>query len=1625
MNDGKMKNSIWKRLKMRGMLCILMAALTVFSSLSMTAAAAEITPSDEQPLLTAGETQPDHGSTEKDVSGDITVPDVKDRPTTDGMTIKTLEKSASAIKPKSKAMKNTYVLEVATGVNAGDNVKYFGVRYTDKDGFEHTELLFPNIDAMDAGCRIAGEVDSQNARLNTLNRMGIIPKNYYTNQKRFKEEFKTLESDSYDMYLFQPDFEVKKINRVDVYLSFNSAKKKNQWTLNSMSLYKVDTLYGLKMYGYISNKYYIDFEGTLLARFDEKASLATNGADKCFRFAVASQKSRDSGTADCDYVLVEKNTKYASQCDNVVFRMDIADAYAAGIEALNNQYEGYMLKNLGDMGIVEPLTLRIKYRDVYGNTRDVEIPVISSYVGWLTEKYSSSKSIDVIGIAQQGESIVFEATLPDYDSMIECRAVFSDSAMEAAGITRGSGTAQTREYLENVASIRQKLLKSSLTNPAKPETLAFSSVSFYKSENAEITVKQEGARIRCDVKGTPSDYYITQLRSGESMEYGSNETVIGGFVHNDGGSVDLKPFKKWTYIVEIDTADIKNSGTSEPLYAKFRYLSRSGMEQESDLIKLRQASSEFYGYWSGSSGDYSYKAAVGQGSKLVFGLDLSDVDYFIGVTLSADEGCSDEWQVSQIKILRVSYVSDIYARWKSSSVDGAKTDREQFRIYDTDYCVRTYDRDLVLIHYGEHSKYIKFDADDVPGREEGEGGGGGTGGGTDGEKVDWNDIKESMSYEQTKKDLAFTHEQCSYTVYVKVEGDDGYDKNGDYGSTNKFYFKLVFENGCSGYVLANQQLSADGFRSGQTETFVVKTNRDYGELNAVYIIPEDTQDSSEPFDKLNINSIMVKNSTNLGIARTWMISEVGWIAIDYQDSGSQSTMGGQGGRTEAELARRYEVDSIRYMMDFVFAVKTDSYDPGYDPFEGTLTANIIYRDNKNVEQKMYVDVAEAMYEYMDKKVIRQSGSVSNSDVKGKALVDPSCMLRENTIDRFTVSLPDVTKIVRIEFQAYSPKKTTQWNIGSVDVFHLISEGKLQVNTNGEYQRSDTLEKLCSCSSVYGYKFFIPSGGRSESEYPISFNTNTITVDEGVWESTVITEKESYDDTLNIYVYMAKSADLKAKYTMSGTVTYKKRTNDQNEQTKIGTMHRSADGKMYYVTGLSAKALANAEQLTLKANSTNSPLACVDHAIIRHVRGGVVINSYYFDFGGADVCFSPKTEKPSSDTTVSGIGSGRQVVTMQFDDSTPLTNIASTDDIAVTLSYTTTNDPNNVMHSKAVTMSSQEIHSIKGGSVVKMTFNEDFVKDVKGISLQSIGGVSGRISKACVGTYTSDRDNNVTCNGWFSFTDGTSLSYAKHTMSSSAKCIVPLELSMVIANASGQSGEASVMPVKMTLKTLDSAGKEKTLTYDDVSPYVASGRFLAGETVTIKTLLTDAQTVRSVTLEPYDSTSNIVSVEISNICAKWTFDGTEYTSSRTANVNIYEGKPQTINLSNILVEFTGNVYDSDMVMYKECNSHTDGSVAVVSIKSGESIRLIPKLSGTLSGYGFDVKCAIIEGTVETPCDCCTKNGNFIQFSPPANYSGSGIKYKITVLSEENPESTASLIAEVTAAEKPADGSGSDV
>lgn len=1503
-----------------------------------------------------------------------------------------------------KTVENTYIINIGTGRVAGDCIRFLSIKYKDIDNNVRTEFVFNKTSDYNFALNKAREIDYQkNTRAVYNNNTGETVPN---NGKDF------LTSDSANDYIFCPRYNVSELISIDVYMNYTEGTgQKNEWTCTDIRVFKVDKLYGLMMYGYCSGNNYVEFDGTYLAELapsNDAYDLVCDGMDKLYRFGFG-RKYDDVGGQQ--YYLEKKNQAYSNRSAKKLLRLDISDVYGGGIEALSTPVSTNGTQ-FDKMKFREALALQIKYKDIFGKPRVINIPVVTSFCSWVMEQEPDIREKQVIGIMQQGDTVLFRAALPDFSELTGYVLYYNDQAESLCGINPSA-----------TAEAEMSQLQSCPTSPNTPDTLSIAGMSIFGGDT-KYSISLDGGILRCATTGTPEYYYTANTFNGFSLVYGSNKLDMAGEMRKGKEGVALRPEgTRWTYVVEIETDSVSSSdaATTENISAKFHYLSKSGREKSGDNIKLRTAASEFTGYWAGiqydggdksSIPDTAYRLGTACDGKIIFGLDYTDVDYFTGVTLSMDPDVQDEWQMKGIKIYRVSYVSGRQAQWTQigfteadrSLHNGVMTDRYLFRDYDKSVCVRSYNKTKVLLYHKENSKKINFDSEG--------------GGSTENNYVNWNEIKESMDYETTLQDLGFSKGMCEYEVRVKVKSNAGINGDDDSGSKNKFYFKLVFDEGSSAYVLANQQLLADGFRAGQTESFKITTNRDYGNLSAVYIIPDDIQEDSAPMDKLNIESLTVINTSDSGVSRTWMCkcAEGGeWVAVkNIQDAGAQGSAGGQQGRSEMGLANVMTVDSAGYSLKFLFTIKTTGYTEGYKPFDGSLMGKITYRDAQGRQQQMNVDIIRAMYDYMGKEPQWTNDLAPDNSGDFLARANPALMLRANHVDRFFVSIPDVNQIIGLEFFGSYSKgngsvpteaKITEWLIGSVEV-HIVKEsGQLELNKFNEYKRTDTTEYLCGSINPQGYRLQISSSSEVNN-LPLIFDTGTIDISEsGTWNANTHKEPANNNDTLNLYVYMADTADKKADYTMNASVVYLKRDDDKTYQTYVKNMTRSKDGKMFTKMGLSAKSLSTIYKLSLKANSFSNPYATVDKVIVQHVRSGVVINNYVFDFNGRDVCFSELEREPDN-SSAKEAASVKQIVTLQLsDDTTAATLSRDVEDVNVAIRYTTTNDSGKeTYNSRNISLNAAGISKIEPNDVVRVEFNEPYVKEITGIHLQAVGDIKTSVDCACVETLTSDSSNNVSRTGWYNFggSDG-ALSFSTKTLTRSNTTVVPIKFSFIVANASN-----STMPVRMEMKVLNRFNEERTDTYEDINKFITSGSFMAGETVTTEMLLRDVSTVRSITLSPHDDTAEVMSLELASVLAKWTIDGTDASASRNVNVTINEGTKQAINLSNITVEYSAVSYDESGNSYGETNSHTDGTASAITIKSGHYVIIKPKVVGSLPGYGYKTECVLADGDMSKKTDYCAVKDGSVIFQPPENNTAEDLKYRITFSSEEAPASANAVL-----------------
>ena len=1389
----------------------------------------------------------------------------------------TSEEAAAA-----SALEKTYLLRVGTGTVAGNCVKYIGVRYEDTNGVTRTKYIFPQEKDLEDGYKLAKEKatgsDRHSKMLDTIKRIsGYVPDNEKGDDQG------ALKPTSSDDFLFQNNYEIKTVIGFDIYMQ---SEKKAEWSGKSIYLYQVDEIHGVEMAGNFSNNYYISFDGKLLAKWTNTSGSFTLDANVDQMFHLRGK----------DITIPTEETKYSSTGSEYLIKFDIADIYGGGIESLATEVADE--KRFTD--VVEALTVQIIYVDCFGEERTVSTPAIIGMMAWAAElgMIKNRPTNQLVGVAQQGESIQFPCTLPgltaptltiDPEGKENCiksiRFLYGPAADTAAGITRENPTAHFNER------------KSKL----RTDTLNITGIQIYGSD--AITLSRRSQVTQSNTFLTfPSlanckpllSYNVANLDEPMSVAPVSDKTRRGSWTDltkklTESGS---KPAESnSTYIAVVTTDNIPSASTTEEVTMLLTYTSVTGETKTSEACVLSALAKSYYGYWpSKDDVNVAYRVGMSAGKELIFQLDLDDVNEFKSATFKMNSHATDEWQMSDFKIYHVDHIGARSAQWlDADSPYAAYSDRVYQRGFDPSKAdlVAHYpakvdsdgDYEKVYLDGDDNSKTINFDPEHGHITDDDSG-------------VKWKDIRYSMTYEQTKLDLGFVKPAYTYEVDVNVASDDQSTMDdGDCGSDNLFYFKLTFEGGSSAYVLANQQLTADGFRAGRTETFYVVTNENYGPLESVSIVPQgnSNSDNQDPYDKLNISSITVSLKSTGALSKTWKIDNVGWIDMDYYDAAEEQSSSGRRGRSEGELANTFTVNAQCYSVNLLFQMVSDNYQDKDPMMRGSLLGTIVYYDKSGMLCRKSVDVVRAMYEYANKPAAYYTSTYATDDgeQQKRAKSNEKFMLRGNHTDRFIVSLVDVKQIVSFKLVG-SSEVTTTWNLKQVTVNQLESVGQVQMTAYDEFKRTGKVgEEVASSTSVTGYQMSLnaPAQGSTtefgpEQAVDVKFSSNDITVKEDAdeWTSVIKRVPNNTNDTLNLYVYMKDPSTLDSDhsqtpmddYKMNAAITWHSSVaGDKNYLTNLKALDMDTGNYMFYAKGIKTSGLDCVNALTLQASGANLVNAYVDHAVIQHVRSGVAISSYYIDFGGWNaqnkVSMEPDRHAPVETAD-------KQVVKLYFSADTVGAYIKpEVNDVVVSIRYKTTNDSGlgdahydsyNMFlgNIKDETTGLQKYTRIKPGMTAEVTFNEPYVKEIVGVTVCTVGNLNATLSGACVGTYTAKSDTPT----WYGF-KGRTLSVTPYTIPVSSDNVVPVKMAITSNTAAQDAVSGADTPIRMTVQYISAASNAvNTYVIDDIRDYCTGGEFKPQNTATVEFCMFDVSSIRSITLSPYTTNGNGATWDVQKI-----------------------------------------------------------------------------------------------------------------------------------------------------------------
>ena len=1567
------------------------------------------------------------------------------------------------------AADNTYLFEVSTGAATGDESKidFFIITYTTEDSGTTgvSKLIFPKEDAWTNTYDLAASMEkARTGRSKTAQeeRDEAIISAYGYSGIDLRNRKPTFQSYTTDQYLFTTEQPIRAITRVQVF-----AGDSGSWPCQGMRIFRVNQMGGLYRWNTASSDCYIDFAGELIAEALPGSANVSWKNDKLVSTSTGTDISLRTSGFDSSYVRheLQNNTD-----KTIALRMDFADTYGAGLEALSAMSIGS--NTLQTMGLAETMAVTVYYNDRYGLRRAARVPAVlnaAEYTAGLLSGSDLTKPIS--GLAQQGEGLALGVFLPEFASLRRNEGIVLTLGEKEARAVLGSLSQLNGGLSSQARQNRTNRVQLSETDTASVVTMAV-----YDLTGSDVrigaSVNDSSGAIRYTYSGDPTYYQPVSSASGDPLIIGDNLISLREYEH---GKLLAPRDKTERYLIELTTDDVQGAGTKDDIYMSINWTDLEGNRKSSGDLNLRELSRDFNGFWvSSAASDPGYYRGVARGQTLRLFVPLTNVKTITDVKVwMADGGSHDDWQMKNLTISTVGAYDKRAVVWQGYSVDGVTGSISFDRAVEATEVYRFTDTAVnpVLVQQESMEK-----TDVGPGRSENNTGGNGGAGGSGGidvtsvKKVDWSQIRYAMTFQQASQNLAFGREQYLYAVTVNVGKDeDALASDGDCGSKNLFYFRLVFRNGSSGFVLANQQLSGDSFISGASQTFYISTNEDYGDVTAVQIIPEDNSSNSDLFDKLNIESIEIKRESNSALVPVWTVNEVGWISIDYRDEGQMVSVTGMAGRTAEDLTRTYAVDGSTFDVNFMLAIQTEAYPvtegypEGGPQFEGSLAA-VIYYDSYSPSKgyEEISDVTKSMYSYMNRT------SASSSKVGGRTISDPSLMFRADHTDRFFFSLSDVHSIKRIELQAYSAVNTT-WNISDVSLFMVNGTGSLILNSSGEYQRvyrsGEELTWIASGTSenspkyhqiLQAYDESVDDKGNRRNDKPatinISFTENSIEINEEAkqWTSVMSREPVSENDTLNLFLYPQSDARVDPTYSPVATIQYTTVKN-QTAQSSTGDMRRVLynDQPVLYATGLNASQFGVLNSVVIYSGQGSGIQGSV-RAVVQQVRSGVVIRTWelsgsgYTDIGGIVLGTAPnKTTRRQRVQLQLGTDVERALLSAPNEDLR-----ASGDNLAVALWYRGDDPSGMELRSPYIYLTDQGYTELRPGQVIDLAFGQKNVAEIIGLSVVGVGEVTGSVEMASIMDEEIGVDTGtvMATKGVYGFTEKITITNAPRRVDDVRDKVIK-RLSMAFTTALSAADDVSAGtsgPVRMTVGYYDRYGDLNQRTYEDIRPYITSGEtgFLAGTTVNVEMLLPDVADLRWVELEPYSGEGAAVGQH-----AMWTLESLtvtlgdgELNRHSATNQQIVEGTPLKLNMADILM--TANVFVDDEDTPRDI---VGGSLDLL-LESGSSVQILPRLIGSYEGYtatlskldtasgatgkaNLDDTRGYTQASLAAKAEAATDSRekqiwnsaqlqpgtfetgtNVITFTPPRNYTDKSMSYQIKLQSVENGTST--LVINVT-------------
>ena len=1476
------------------------------------------------------------------------------------------------------ATRNTYIFEVSSGTRLGggaaENVLYFIVGYTTTDGAKRSVVLSPSEDAISNGFAQASAVGSRSDRSATVEAV-------FGYQTPALDKRVALSSVQTDQMMFTTPAQVQSIDRVQIF--GRKADGFSDWACQGMRFYRVDMIYGLEMYGWYSSAGYIDFSGEVIAeaalggegnfRWNNSAGMftivsygASGGLGGVSLVTTATKESYEA-SHEATHVGLKHESQVTSR---VLFRIDFADAAFAGFESLAGSYGLGSRTKISMLRFCECAALTIRYTDIYDCIREITLPLVINAVGQAAEVLGDA---EIVGYAQQGDSIALSAMLPDYKSINSTSlTIGEEKACAASGISATDAAQRNTEHRARAAKTAS-------------DSISYTCFAVYQDVAASIAL--DGATVRYRFEAGPNNpiLYSTATSTSGVTLYADRETAITIQAYRD--SMVLAPVDRLErYLITISTDNVSNAGTVSDVILQFKYKALSGNEVDSIEYNAREYVRQFYGEWPGNVDDFAYRYGFRDGGTVQFIIPIQSVKEFTNVSVKVNG--DDDWQFSGLNIAMVKDYEGRTASWAEINSNALQSHvRYDRRVNTQPVCFsvgRTYEPDAERNDNGDSDGFGTLIQDDASFHE------------FDGksrevstkEDVNWSELRHFMSYNDALKDLGFTKERCLYKIEIHVAGDKVNADDDDCGSKNLFYFRLIFENGVSGCTLANQQIMGDAFRTGAVTPIKISTSQDYGDLTAIQIIPDSQDGNGDIYDKLKIDKIVVTQETAGPISPTWIASSssedgLGWIGIDYRDPGEYTSNKGAQGRGLSELATTYEITETSLSVKLLIGITTGSYGqkPGrdesgnlvnvpQDSLSGGMALGYRYIDSNGVIHSIEpsIDVIEAMNNYAARTGVKKRTVDGVTEDVSYTVSDPAYQFREGKTDYFFVTIQNIAQLLDLSLEIRS-NVVTDWSISAINTWLIRGEGSRYINSIGEYDYRyeegqepelvatwDRGENLVKPLQVY--RTLQNNGIALISNIPFKENHIELSKDAGTWSSAVRREPQLRNDSLNLYLYPATGENTAdpSDYNLQAAVCYTDAQTTATMQISTGWLNRGVDpdGKtVFYATGLSVTNMDGFSGVNVSTDSMRSILAPISYGVLQRVREGVLIDTYRLSgLPNADPSGSIGISRDEEKTSV-------QRVLLQVSETTKRQQLsAEVNDLAVALHFRTNDISGNEYRSKYVYLTDQGYTSVSGGQVLELDYILGDISELTGVSLAATGGLD--ITLSSIYLANQDAEDSFTQSwGVYPSAEGI-LPSAKRADYSARDKVEVLTLRLKTAEDAKGTFSSTKGPVRMTVGYYDEYGVLRTEVYENIRPYIVSGNgFVAGETDVVQMLIPGISEIRWIELEPWHDTGDTqASWKLEQLSAEIGLGGSPIT--KTPDQTIVEGTPLHIGLATVLIAGDLQTLDAngdvaapadDQKETEESGTNTiyNGENSTVLLKSGEGVKLNVRISGSKEGF----------------------------------------------------------------------------